>query len=89
MAIWQDKEGGQHYQSTNTQASHYQPLAIQWCELHSRARQPHRQDRTRNFPWKLAGGKATAAGARGTGIIQTQGDKGLEENLGMRAERKG
>lgn len=86
---WHNKDGGQCYRSTNTQPSHHQPLVLQWCELQRGVRQPHWQARTRTFPWELAEGKATAAGARGTAVIQPQGDKGLEENLGMRGERKG
>lgn len=52
-------------------------------------RQPHWQARRRTFLWELTGGKATTAGARGAMVIQTPGDKSLEENLGTRAGRKG
>lgn len=56
-----------------------EPLVIQRSDVQSGVRQPHQQASTRAFLWELAGGKATAAGARGAAIIQTPGDKGVEE----------
>lgn len=54
-----NEDGGQSYQSTNTQPRHYQPLVTQWGDIQSGERQD------KDLPWELAAGKATAAGKQG------------------------